>query len=82
MVLPDQLAPLLGSIAISGGAKAEARVGVDVCSDDSLPASLRASVSGPVTLMSCPNLSSSSSALGLDTQDQPPMLSVPHEQAE
>lgn len=48
VVPPDQLAPLLGSVAISGGAEAEARVGVDVCSDDGLPAPRRAS--GPLPL--------------------------------
>lgn len=38
LALPDQLAPLLGSGALSGAAPAEARVGVDICSDDGRPA--------------------------------------------
>lgn len=38
VALPDQLAPLLGSVATSGAAEAVARVGVDICSDDRLPA--------------------------------------------
>ena len=66
VVPPDQLAPLLGSVAISGGAEAEARVGVDVCSDDGLPAPRRACLrpSAPVTPRGWPDRSSSSSALG------------------
>lgn len=38
VALSDQLAPLLGSVAISGAAEAAALVGVDICSDDRLPA--------------------------------------------
>lgn len=48
VVLPDQLAPLLGSVAISGGAEAEARVGAEVCSGDRPPAPHRASDSLPL----------------------------------
>lgn len=36
--LPDQLAPLLGSVAISGAAEAVAWAGADICSDDKPPA--------------------------------------------
>lgn len=36
VALPDQLAPLMGSVAISGAAETVVRVEVDVCSDDSL----------------------------------------------
>lgn len=45
VALPDQLAPLLGSGAIPGAAQAQARVGVDICSDDRLPAPPQASIS-------------------------------------
>lgn len=38
MALPDQPAPLLGSVAVSGAAEATVWVGVDICSDDRLPA--------------------------------------------
>ena len=38
MALPDQLAPLLGSVALSGATVVKARVGGDMCSDDRLPA--------------------------------------------
>lgn len=81
--LPDQLAPLLGSVAISGAAEAVAWVGVDICSDDRLPAPPCAS--GSLSLypdelaewfvfLKCPV----PQRLGLDTQEQPPVLSAPH----
>lgn len=43
MALPDQLAPLLGSAAISGAAEATVLVGVALCSDHRLPAPPHAS---------------------------------------
>lgn len=65
LALPDQLAPLLGSGALSGAAPAEARVGVDICSDDGRPAPPHTSVSpAPVTLRSRPTGSPPSNALG------------------
>lgn len=48
MALPDQLAPLLGSAAISGAAEAAARVGMDICSEDRLSAPPCASDSLPL----------------------------------
>lgn len=48
VALPDQLAPLLGSGAISGAAQAEVPGEVDICSDDRLPAPPHASVSLPL----------------------------------
>lgn len=38
VALPDQLAPLLEFVAISGAAEVEVWVGVGICSDDRLPA--------------------------------------------
>lgn len=87
MGLPDQRAPLLGSAAVSGVAEAAAWVGADVCSDDRMPLL-------PVPPNSCPSDPNELSelpgflkcpvpqSLELDTQDQPPMLSAPHSQAE
>lgn len=76
MALPDQLAPLLGSGAASGGAEAGARAGVDICSDDRLPAPPCARFPVPVTLSSWLNSSLflkcfAPLSLRLDTEDQP-----------
>lgn len=38
--LPDQLAPLLGSVAIQVQLKPQRGLGMDICSNDSLPVPL------------------------------------------
>lgn len=48
VALPDQPAPLLGSVAVSGAAEATVWVGVDICSDDRLPALPQVSDSLPL----------------------------------